>query len=187
MESSRYWLTRWLFQRSLALVYLTAFLAMLSQFTPLLVEHGLLPVPQFVAQGSFWAAPSLFFWLPQDTAFTTCGWLGLGLALVALSGYSERYGIGVSMGVWTALWMLYLSFVNVGKVFYAFGWESVLLEAGFFAIFLGPAPTSPSFLTLVLLRWLLFRVMFGASNSRLRVKARKMGVGAREFLRFANL
>ena len=28
---------------------------------------------------------------------------------------------------------------------------------------------------------------FFASNSRLHVKARRMGVGAREFLRFANL
>ena len=36
MEISRYWLTRWLFQCSLALVYLTAFLAVLYQFTPLL-------------------------------------------------------------------------------------------------------------------------------------------------------
>jgi len=59
MEISGYWLTRWLFQRSLALVYLTAFLAVLYQFTPLLGERGLLPVPQFVAQGSFWEAPSL--------------------------------------------------------------------------------------------------------------------------------
>ena len=168
MEISGYWLTRWLFQRSLALVYLTAFLAVLYQFTPLLGERGLLPVPQFVAQGSFWEAPSLFYWFPQDPAFTACGWLGLVLALVALSGFSERYGTGVSMGVWAALWGFYLSFVNVGQVFYAFGWESILLEAGFFAIFLGSTTTPPSFLTFLLLRWVLFRVMFGAGLIKLR-------------------
>ena len=28
------------------------------------------------------------------------------------------------------MWALYLSFVNVGQTFYAFGWESILLETG---------------------------------------------------------
>ncbi len=36
-----------------------------------------------------------------------------------------------------------LSFVNVGQIFYGFGWETMLLEAGFFAIFLGAARSSP--------------------------------------------
>ncbi len=27
--------------------------------------------------------------------------------------------------------LLYLSFVNVGQTFYSFGWESLLLETGF--------------------------------------------------------
>ena len=125
--------------------------------------------PNSSRRGRFWEAPSLFYWLPQDPAFTACGWLGLVLALVALSGFSERYGTGVSMGVWAALWGLYLStFVNVGQVFYAFGWESILLEAGFFAIFLGSTTTLPSSHLPALLRWVLFRVMFGAGLIKLR-------------------
>ena len=36
-----------------------------------------------------------------------------------------------------------LSFVNVGQTFYAFGWESILLEACFFAMFLGGSKTMP--------------------------------------------
>jgi len=47
------------------------------------------------------------------------------------------------MLVWFALWVLYLSIVNVGQRFYSFGWESLLLEAGFLAIFLGNAPHAP--------------------------------------------
>jgi len=168
MEVSGYWFTRLLFQRALALVYFTAFLAVLHQFNPLLGERGLLPVPQFITQVSFWEVPSIFYWLPQDTTFTAYGWLGVALALAALVGLSERFGSGVSMGVWAALWLLYLSFVNMGQAFYAFGWESILLEAGFLATFLGPADTSPPFLPLVLLRWLLFRVMFGAGLIKLR-------------------
>ena len=45
--------------------------------------------------------------------------------------------------VWSLLWVIYLSFVNVGQIFYAFGWESMLLEAGFFAIFLGCRDSPP--------------------------------------------
>ena len=35
------------------------------------------------------------------------------------------------------LWLLYLSFVNVGQTFYGFGWETLLCEVGFFTIFAG--------------------------------------------------
>ena len=35
--------------------------------------------------------------------------------------------------MWAALWVLYLSFVNVGQTFYGFGWETLLLEAGLLA------------------------------------------------------
>ena len=37
------------------------------------------------------------------------------------------------------LWALYLSFTHVGQIFYGYGWDSLLCEAGFLAIFLAPA------------------------------------------------
>ena len=43
------WITRLVFQRALALVYLIAFLVAANQFVPLLGERGLLPVPRFVS------------------------------------------------------------------------------------------------------------------------------------------
>ena len=61
-----------------------------------------------------------------------------------------------------------LSFVNVGQTFYAFGWESILLEACFFAMFLGSNQTIPQQIPIWLMRWLLFRVMFGAGLIKLR-------------------
>lgn len=163
-----YWLTRLLIQRGLALTYLIAFVAILHQFKPLLGEKGLLPVPQFVKISSFWNNPSVFFWIPKDAAFMTLGWLGVALAVFALLGFSEKFGNAVSMSVWALLWILYLSYVNVGQTFYAFGWESLLLEAGFYAIFLGSASSAPSIFTIFLMRWLLFRVMFGAGLIKLR-------------------
>jgi hypothetical protein len=132
-----YWLTRLVLQRGLAFVYLIAFIAVIHQFKPLLGEHGLLPVPQFIKQVRFTESPSIFFWFPTNFAFDLFGWIGVALSLFAISGFSEKFGNLVSAATWGALWLIYLSFVNVGQTFYVFGWEALLLEAGFLAIFLG--------------------------------------------------
>jgi hypothetical protein len=166
-EAADYWLSRFLFQRGLALVYLIAFLVALNQFRPLLGEHGLLPVPNFVKSVPFADSPSLFYLFPRDWAFTAAAILGIALSLAALSGLSGRFGLVASL-VWTVLWALYISFVNVGQVFYGYGWETMLLEAGFCAIFLGEGATAPNIIPLWILRWMEFRVMFGAGLIKLR-------------------
>ena len=149
-------------------MYLIAFLVAVNQFNALLGEHGLLPVPLFVKQAPFTAVPSVFFLFPNDVAFTIAAWLGVLLSSLAATGISERFGTWFSMLVWAILWVLYLSFVNVGQTFYAFGWESILLETGFFAIFLGGRTTVAPWIMIWILRWVLFRVMFGAGLIKLR-------------------
>jgi hypothetical protein len=168
LSGDHYWLTRLVLQRGLALVYLIAFIIVIHQFKPLLGEHGLLPVPRFVEQVSFTDSPSIFFWFPRDFAFGLFGWAGIVLSLFALSGFSERFGNAVSAALWFLLWVIYLSYVNVGQTFYGFGWETLLLEAGFLAIFLGCRKTSPPLLVIWLYQWLLFRLMFGAGLIKLR-------------------
>jgi Lipase maturation factor len=162
-----YWSSRFLFERALALVYLVAFVCAANQFVPLLGEHGLLPVSRFVRAVPFRASPSLFFFAPTDLAFRIAAWIGIILSGAALSGLMQRSGL-LSSVVWAILWLLYLSFVNVGQVFYGFGWESLLLETGFFAIFLGSGATAPSALLIWIWRWVLFRDMFGAGLIKLR-------------------
>jgi hypothetical protein len=166
--SETFWLTRLIYQRGLALILLAAFLNAAFEFKPLLGEHGLLPVPLFTKAVPFAATPSLFFFAPTDTAFTVAAWLGVLLACVALTGFADRYANWLSMLVWALLWILYISFVNVGQTFYAFGWESILLEATFYAIFLGSRRTPPQTIGIWLLRWLLFRLMFGAGLIKMR-------------------
>jgi hypothetical protein len=159
---------RLLFQRGLALVYFIAFLVAINQFRPLLGEHGLLPASIFVKQVPFRESPSLFYLFPNDRAFAGAAWLGLALATLALAGFAEQYSLWLSMLTWAALWAIYLSFVNVGQTFYGFGWESMLVEAGFLAIFLGSTHTAPRAIVLWLVRWMEFRVMFGAGLIKLR-------------------
>ena len=64
--------------------------------------------------------------------------------------------------------MLYLSIVNVGQIWYSFGWESLLLETGFIAIFLGSRAHGRARVVLWLLLWLLFRLEFGAGLIKMR-------------------
>ena len=165
--SDSYWLSRFVFERALAVVYLVAFLCAVNQFVPLLGSRGLLPAARFVRAVPFRASPSLFYLSSTDATFAAAAWLGVGLSALAATGLLERSALA-SAGVWTALWLLYLSFVNVGQVFYGFGWESLLLETGFFAIFLGNRATAPSAIVIWILRWVLFRDMFGAGLIKLR-------------------
>jgi len=163
-----YWYSRFLFERALAAMYVVAFACAVNQFVPLLGERGLLPVSRFTQFVPFRASPSLFYLSPTDTAFRIGAWIGLGLALLALSSWPQQRGTLASALVWAALWVLYLSFVNVGQTFYGFGWETLLLEAGFLAIFLGGWTTMPSAWLGWMYRWLVFRLMFGAGLIKIR-------------------
>jgi lipase maturation factor len=163
-----YWLARLLVTRGLGVVYLVAFLVAVNQLRPLLGERGLLPIPRLVAAVDWREAPSLFHWRYSDRLATAVSWTGVVLAAAVVAGLPDRAPALVGMAVWLALWALYLSIVNVGQVFYAFGWESLLLEAGFLAIFLGPADWAPPTVVILLLRWLLLRVELGAGLIKLR-------------------
>jgi hypothetical protein len=167
-DTGDYWLTRLIFQRALGIVYLIAFLCALNQFRPLLGERGLLPVPLFVKQVTFRESPSLFLFLPKDWAFTTAAWLGIVLSSLVIVGIAERYASWLNALIWGLMWVLYISFVNVGQTFYAFGWESILLEGGFLAMFLGARTVQTPLITIYLLRWLEFRIMFGAGLIKMR-------------------
>jgi hypothetical protein len=163
-----YWLARLAFGRLLGLTYLVAFLATALQFRPLLGTHGLLPVPRFLSAVPVRRAPSVFHLHYSDRFAAGVAWAGVLLAATVVAGGAERAPLWLCMIVWAALWALYLSFVNVGQTFYGFGWESLLVEAGFLAIFMGNAATAPPLLVILLVRWLLFRLEFGAGLIKLR-------------------
>ena len=166
--ASDYWFARLVLERGLALVYLLAFANALHQFPPLLGERGLLPVPRYLAGTRFRDAPSLFHLGYTDRRLRLVGWCGVVLATATLLGLPAAGPLWVPVLVWLVLWALYLSIVNVGQRFYSFGWESLLLEAGFLAVFLGNARTPPPLPILLLFRWLAVRVELGAGLIKLR-------------------
>ncbi|HEX8771496.1 MAG TPA: lipase maturation factor family protein, partial [Acidimicrobiales bacterium] len=156
------------FERLLGLTYLIAFIATALQFKALLGERGVLPVPRFLQAVPFRRAPSLFHLHYSDRFAIGVAWLGAALGLAAVAGVVEQAPLWACMLAWAAMWALYLSFVNVGQTFYGFGWETLLVEAGFLAIFMGNADTAPPLLVIVLIRWVLFRLEFGAGLIKMR-------------------
>ncbi|MEV0411681.1 lipase maturation factor family protein [Streptomyces sp. NPDC050448] len=163
-----YWLGRLVFQRGLALLYLVAFLSSIHQYRALIGEHGLLPVPRFLADTTFRRTPSVFHLHYSDRFFAVIAWTGVAVSAALAAGAADRVPLWAAMLMWGCPWVLYLSIVNVGQTWYAFMWESLLLEAGFLAIFLGNEHTAPPVLILFLLRWLVFRLEFGAGLIKLR-------------------
>jgi Lipase maturation factor len=163
-----YWFGRLVFERGLAAIYLIAFVAAARQFRGLLGQHGLLPIPQYLRRVRFADAPSLFQLHYSDRFFAALAWSGAALAAALVAGLGDAVPLWASMLAWLVLWALYLSIVNVGQAWYGFGWELLLLETGFLAIFLGNAATTPPAPVLWLLRWLLLRVEFGAGLVKLR-------------------
>ncbi len=167
-----YWLVRFLFHRGLALIYLVAFLVAARQFRPLAGEDGIMPLADYRRRHDFTDRPSLFHLLPDDRVIEVAAWLGVALSAVALvagpSWLPQPFAVPASIGLWALLWLLYLSFVNAGQRFYGFGWESMLLETGFLAIFLGAGEVAAPAVVIWLLRWLLFRNMFGAGLIKIR-------------------
>lgn len=163
-----YDVARFVLQRGIALVYLVAFVAALRQFPVLLGERGLIPVRPHAGRVAFRAAPTLFHRRYSDRLLRVTAWSGIVLAASVVAGLPQRGPWWVPLLAFGAMYLLYLSIVNIGGLFYGFGWESLLLEAGFLAAFLGSDQTGTPIVTLLAFIWLVFRVEFGAGLIKLR-------------------
>lgn len=163
-----YWVGRLVLERGAAAIYLLGFVAAAVQFRALIGERGILPIPQFLARQSFWRTPSVFHLRYSDRLFAVAAWFGAALSAAIVAGAADAVPLWAAMAMWLALWVLYLSIVNVGQTWYSFGWESLLLETGFLMIFLGNQDVAPPVLTLWMVRLLLFRVEFGAGLIKMR-------------------
>jgi len=171
------WLGRFVILRLLGVIYLMAFLTLVNQGSGLIGAHGLEPAAGFLddvaAQlggrgAGFRQLPTLFWLGAGDGAIAAAGWVGVVLSLLVVAGYANALML-------TALCALQISVVAIGQDFYAFGWETQLVETGFLCIFLCPLldgrpfpRRAPPAIVIWLLRWLIMRVMWGAGLIKLR-------------------
>lgn len=166
-------LVRWVFIRSVGLIYLCAFLSLATQVYGLIGHDGILPASQLMEKARtrfdqdgtgllrYWALPTLC-WISAGDPFLRflCG---AGVALSVLVVFDIAPAACLFL-----LWLVYLSLATVCREFLGFQWDNLLLETGLLAIFFAPPQllpgirrvAAPSRTVLWLLRWLLFRLMF---------------------------
>ncbi|MFJ6027461.1 lipase maturation factor family protein [Pseudarthrobacter sp. NPDC092424] len=167
-DAPEYGFARQVLQRGVAALYFVAFLSTLNQFPALLGERGLLPVPEYLKGFSRLRRPTLFRWHYSDALLRGVCAAGLAVSALLVAGIPQTGPPWVPLIAFLALWLLYMSIVNVGRTFYGFGWEMLLLEAGFTVAFLGSDQTDPPRTILLLIVWLVFRLEFGAGMIKIR-------------------
>lgn len=175
MNFSRLWQNLWqpnedhrlavmVFLKGLGLVYAIAFASLTVQIEGLSGSQGILPLVE--QQGNlktalglerFFIFPSLFWINSSDTVLVGAAWTGAAA------------GILLTLGIWPRVmliagYVLYLSLYHAGSVFMNFQWDTLLLEAGFLAVFLAYGGAN---IVIWLMRWLLFRLRFLSGISKL--------------------
>ncbi|HUY80126.1 MAG TPA: lipase maturation factor family protein [Acidobacteriaceae bacterium] len=168
-------LPRWLFLRALALIYFSAFYALLFQIRGLIGPHGILPAHQFLAAvqhafgaSRFWFAPTLY-WISSGNGFllALCC-IGLAASLAALFNLWPRLSFFLCF-------LSYISFVAAAQTFSGYQSDGMLLAAGFLALFLSPsglrpklgAASPPARAAYFLLQWEWFRIYFESGLAKL--------------------
>jgi hypothetical protein len=173
--SSSFFLSRWFFLRLLGVVYLAAFVSLWTQVDGLIGSQGVLPVGRFLDRVQQAYGSEACLWYP-----TLC-WIDPGdsfLHVLCAGGVllSCLLILGIVPGpVLFMLWACYLSLMVAGQVFLGYQWDTLLIETGLLAVFYAPFgiwprlanehPPSPA--SRFLLRWLLFRLMFGSGLAKL--------------------
>ncbi len=165
----RYRVTRSLFLRGLALVYLAGFGSLAVQIDGLIGSQGIAPAAEFldgtgrlfgVGLTRYWRLPTIFWLDASDHALHAVCWSGVVLSVAMLIGLLPGFCA-------VLLWVCYLSLVVAGQVFLGYQWDSLLLETGLLAVLMAPwqiwlsrTSDQPWWPTIWLVRWLAFRLMF---------------------------
>lgn len=163
-----YAFSSWLFTRALSLIYVIAFVSLAVQARGLWGSHGLAPIPEYLrmaeaqlGSGRFWQLPSMFWLHSSDTLIVGLAWIGAIFALLAFAGVAQGWMLAVCF-------LIYLSYVSVGRDFLSFQWDILLLEVGFVALFAVPwtltcdweRAVEPHWIVRTMFMVILFKLMF---------------------------
>jgi len=168
MTSGHLW-ARFVFLRSLALIFLSAFYSLAFQIYGLVGDNGILPAQAYLSQvasvfGPFkkmWYAPTLFWLDAHDPALRAVIAVGLICSVLLVLNIRPRMMIVMCT-------VCFLSCIAVLQDFSSYQSDGMLLEAGFVSIFFAPRGTlpglgatdPPSRISLFMLRWEWFRIYF---------------------------
>ncbi len=172
-----YWLTRLFFIRGLGSLYIIMGSILFFQGPSLIGENGLHPLSDIIAglnsrgeELPLWSSPSVFWWLASNEIILTMAVIMILLGAILVAGYCNIIVLFI-------LWGCQLSLVNAGSPFFAFGWETMMLEMTFLSCFfihpwrlnlLSEKNFIPQYWSFFPLIWLLFRLILGAGLIKIR-------------------
>jgi hypothetical protein len=168
---------RWIFLRTLGLIYFSAFYSLLFQVKGLIGTNGLLPSSDYLQAISstvpgaarFWFAPTLLWMNSGNRALMAICWAGLVASVILVLNFWPR-------GMLAICFLCYLSFVAAAQDFSGYQSDGMLLEAGFISLFFAPPgfwprlgrSNPPSRASLFLLQWEWFRIYFESGVAKIR-------------------
>jgi hypothetical protein len=159
---------RWLFLRSLGLIYFSAFYSLIRQVLGLIGPDGLQPagaylkaVKQAAGASPYWYAPTLFWFGSGSRALLLVCWMGIVASLLLVLNIWPRAMLVVCL-------VGFLSFIATLQTFASYQSDGMLLGAGFVSTFFAPPGLRPGWgerhppsrASLFLLQWLWFRIYF---------------------------
>jgi len=167
---------RWLFLRTLACIYFSAFFSLVFQIRGLIGPEGILPANEYLRAAAqslgyargVWFVPSVLWLASGPTMLTALCWVGMAASLLLLANLWPR-------GMLLICFACFLSFVSAAQDFSGYQSDGMLLEAGFIALFFSPsgfrpalgASSPPSRGSLFLLQWEWFRIYFESGVAKI--------------------
>lgn len=168
------------FARLLGLAFAVAFCSLGVQAAGLLGEGGIQPLARLVewetlpALDGFLDMPTLF-WLGQSDGMIRSVWVLGALSGIAVAlGFVPRLFLLLATACWlsfTALSIPPTGSQGLGLAFLGYAWDGLLVELGCVAVLVAPSglrsrgSAAPSRFTVIALRILLVRIVFGAALS----------------------
>lgn len=169
-------IARWLFLRTLAAIYFSAFFSLVFQIKGLIGPQGILPAGpylQAVAQAlghweRLWYAPTILWFSSGTGMLTALCWAGMIASVLVFLNLWPR-------GMLAICFLCFLSFIAAAQDFSSYQSDGMLLEAGFISLFFAPpgfrpglGPAHPaSRASHFLLQWEWFRIYFESGMAKL--------------------
>ena len=168
-------LSRWIFLRSLGLIYYSAFFSLAFQIRGLIGPQGILPAREFLQAISerfghvgYWYVPTLLWIANGRHMVTGICWVGMLASVLLILNVWPR-------GMLAICFVCFLSFVSAAQDFSAYQSDGMLLEAGFIALFFAPQGfrpgwgrgSLPSRASWFLLAWECFRIYFESGVAKI--------------------
>ena len=174
-SASDCFIPRWLFLRTLGLIYFSAFLSLLYQICGLIGPTGILPAGEYLqavanslGHARYWYAPTLLWLNASSHMLNGLCWTGLiGSVLVTFNIWPR--------GMLALCFVCFLSFVSAASEFSGYQSDGMLLEAGFISLFLAPQGWRPGLgrwhapirASVFLLLWEWFRIYFESGVAKI--------------------